>query len=265
MKRNAFTLIELLVVISIIGLLVAILLPALSAARDVARQMRNTTQVRGIHQGMVVFAQENKGYFPGIVNPSSRNPDAFQQTADTWVAGSSPAGMMVGGRYTIMLNAGLFTPEYLISPAETDDRVVTWDPTQNNGNSAYFYSYALPRLAGSNTGTDVVEEGRFLEWAETLNTEAPVISDRMVAGSPGTPGTHESLWNEGSPGEWEGSLTYNDGHSGYTEGTVVKRTRYGTNVTEDDNLFQHFGPSIVNHANAAFVARTYNGTKFTSP
>ena len=70
--RRAFTLIELLVVISIIALLIAILLPALGAARRSARQMANSTQLRGIHQGMVTFAQDNKGFFPEIERASCR-------------------------------------------------------------------------------------------------------------------------------------------------------------------------------------------------
>lgn len=59
-----FTLIELLVVISIISLLIALLLPALGAARNSARRVQCTSQLRTIGQLLGMYTADHKGYAP---------------------------------------------------------------------------------------------------------------------------------------------------------------------------------------------------------
>ena len=65
MKRtHGFTLIELLVVISIIALLIAILLPALRAARELGITTQCQSNQRQIGLGLVMYANDNNDYLP---------------------------------------------------------------------------------------------------------------------------------------------------------------------------------------------------------
>ncbi len=68
-RTRGFTLIELLVVISIIALLIGILLPALSAARETARQIACASNFRQIAIGFVTYAQDYKFFPRGQLNP----------------------------------------------------------------------------------------------------------------------------------------------------------------------------------------------------
>ena len=64
-KRRGFTLVELLVVIAIIGVLVALLLPAIQAAREAARRSQCTNNLKQHGLGMLNYESARKEYPPG--------------------------------------------------------------------------------------------------------------------------------------------------------------------------------------------------------
>ena len=73
-KRQAFTLIELMVVIGIIALLISILLPSLSAAREAANKTKCANNLRQIGNAFTAYANDNKGSYPRLPAAVGVNP-----------------------------------------------------------------------------------------------------------------------------------------------------------------------------------------------
>jgi prepilin-type N-terminal cleavage/methylation domain-containing protein/prepilin-type processing-associated H-X9-DG protein len=73
---GGFTLVELLVVIGIIALLISILLPSLSRAREQAKQVQCLSNIRELGNAFVMYLNENKNTFPR---------PAVEQQPEDWI------------------------------------------------------------------------------------------------------------------------------------------------------------------------------------
>jgi len=273
MKKNrGFTLIELLVVIAIIALLVGILLPALGKARASARQLKCSTQVRGIVQAMVVWANNNQSKYPlpSEIDTGNSTTNVGNTTATAYQKDTT------GNILSLMIFNGNISSEICVSPAESNTGAISVkkDYALSNPTGAPQPSNALwdPGFMGTPNqtpivGTAVSGQGnnsyahippfyrRKSVWSDTYSSTEAVFGNRgpqfsgTSAPSTGrwalTSGTYGTASNtlliHGGRSTWEGNIGYNDGHVTFetkpNPDAITYNKTGATGTAVSDNLF----------------------------
>jgi prepilin-type N-terminal cleavage/methylation domain-containing protein/prepilin-type processing-associated H-X9-DG protein len=82
MPRRAFSIIELLVVIGIIAILLGLLLPTLSKARQHSRSLACKARLQNIGSAFQMYLNENDGWYPPAPYSPTFNPDGLPLVSD---------------------------------------------------------------------------------------------------------------------------------------------------------------------------------------
>lgn len=270
-RTKAFTLIELLVVIAIIALLISILLPSLSRARELSKRLVCAANVKGIGTSAKLYANDNSERW---MIPGHRSFMAPTNTVDyTFDPGGTGAGLVgfnvdrnkittkeaqghqgssrvsVTRAFWLLVRSGDVTVKQFICPSSGDDP----DPTENLdlyydfasiANISYGYqvpfgpSYTRPREGADNRSIFAADKSPFY----TANDPSP---NWQNSGQNGTP-----LDFDDSPKRWRAAGANSRNHQGegqnclYADGHATFERKPCVGI-DNDNIYTVMGQDFV--------------------
>ncbi len=163
-RSRGFTLVELLVVIAIIGILIALLLPAVQAAREAARRMQCTNNLKQIGLGFLNFEGTFKKLPPGWSGERVTEIVAFMQILPYMEAGA--VEHMFDYDYGILdqVNRPALSQQIATYQCPSDDAAGrSWHHTSYDiyfTRSNYVACFGAHSMARNSAGTSVINAAR---------------------------------------------------------------------------------------------------------
>jgi prepilin-type N-terminal cleavage/methylation domain-containing protein/prepilin-type processing-associated H-X9-DG protein len=158
MNKRGFTLIELLVVISIIAILMAVMMPALTKAREQAKQVICQNSQHSLATAVSLYSAENKNRMPPTIQGQQNGSTTFYTIPCRIKYFQNTSAELNGGSLIATFGTYLNNPEYLTCPLCPNEK--NWkdvfaedlaDDTVTITNSAYFFLWNYPLFAEKDT------------------------------------------------------------------------------------------------------------------
>lgn len=252
-KTQGFTLIELLVVIAIIALLISILLPSLSRARELSKRLVCQSNIKGVGTSCKIYANDNSERWPvppydrtlntgtaqdgvdyyNIINTvSTDGPVGYRRQLRSYSIAPNPTKeLSVTRAYWMLVRNGDITVKQFVCPSGTDDA----DPTENlelyydfTEYKTISYGYQVPfgpndtkpREGMDNRQIVAADKGPWYK-ADTTQWEGGVRGPVELTDSPKAWRPYNSV-NHGGAANGEGqNCLFGDGHATFEKTPAV--------------------------------------------